>query len=49
MYFGLNLKLLPFQYLLTKQKFEIHIGCSYEVNEIIINKQTQFCKKIADS
>ena len=43
MYFGLDLKLLFCQYLLTKyvnknllQKFEIHIGCSYEVNEIIV-------------
>ena len=43
MHFGLNLKLLSWQYLLTKlinknllQKFEIRIGCSYEVNEIFV-------------
>ena len=43
MYFGLNLKLLSCQYLLTKkvnknslQKFKIRIGCSYEVNGIKI-------------
>ena len=42
MYFGLDLKLVPCQYLLTKyvnksllQKFEIHIGCLYEMNEIL--------------
>ena len=42
MYFGLDLKLLFCQYLLTKyvnknllQKFEIRIGCLYEVNEIL--------------